>query len=81
MADIKMNRRTFVGAATVAAAALGMGAVSAFADEAEEAAADEATDEAAAGGDYDIVVVGMGGAGMCAALAAKEAGVVNIIIL
>ena len=81
MADIKMNRRTFVGAATVAAAALGMGAVSAFADEAEDAATDEAADGAAAGGDYDIVVVGMGGAGMCAALAAKEAGVEKIIIL
>lgn len=68
---IEMNRRSFVGAAAVAAAALGTGAVSAFAAEGS-AAADAA---------YDIVVVGMGGAGMCAALAAKEAGAEKVVIL
>ena len=73
-----MNRRSFVAGATAAVAALGMGAVSALAEEGASSAADEG---AAAGGEYDIVVVGMGGAGMCSALAAKEAGVEKVIIL
>ena len=69
MAQIKMNRRTFMTASATAAAACAMGAGVALAD------------ESAAAGDYDIVVVGMGGAGMCAAIAAKEAGAENIVIL
>lgn len=70
---VEMNRRSFVGAAALAAAALGTGAVSALAS--ESAAADAATDG------YDVVIVGMGGAGMCAAVAAKEAGAEKVIIL
>ena len=66
MAQITMNRRSFLAAA--AATAL-VPTAAAFAE------------EAPAGGDYDIVVVGMGGAGMCAALAASEAGVEKIVIL
>ena len=66
MAQITMNRRSFLAAA--AATAL-VPTAAAFAE------------EAPTGGDYDIVVVGMGGAGMCAALAASEAGVEKIVIL
>ena len=78
MSQLSMNRRSFVAGATAAVAALGMGAVSALAEEGASSAADE---DAATGGEYDIVVVGMGGAGMCAALAAKEAGVEKVVIL
>ena len=77
MAEIKMNRRSFLAAA--AATAIAGGAAAALADEAKKD--DAAASGAPAGGDYDIVVVGMGGAGMCAALAASEAGVEKIAIL
>ncbi len=69
MADIKMNRRSFLAAGAAATAVCAMGAGVALAD------------EAATGGDYDIVVLGMGGAGMCAAIAAKEAGAEKVALL
>ncbi len=69
MADIKMNRRSFLAAGAAATAVCAMGAGVALAD------------EAPAGGDYDIVVLGMGGAGMCAAIAAKEAGAEKVALL
>ncbi len=69
MADIKMNRRSFLAAGAAATAVCAMGAGVALAD------------ETAAGGDYDIVVLGMGGAGMCAAIAAKEAGAEKVALL
>ena len=68
-----MNRRAFLSAGAAGVAATAAAALGGFAGVAvaEEAAAEQ----------YDIVVVGMGGAGMCAALAAKEAGVEKIVIL
>lgn len=71
----EMNRRSFLTTAAVTAgvAAMGAGTV---------ALADEAAEEAPAeGGDYDVVVIGMGGAGMCASIAAKEAGVEKVALL
>lgn len=64
-----LNRRQFVaaGAAASAIAALGVGV--AFADEAPAVA-----------GSYDVIVLGAGGAGMCAAIAAKEAGAENVVV-
>ncbi len=70
--ELGLDRRQFVaGAAALASSAMLSDVVTAFADD----------EVAPAGGDYDLVIVGMGGAGMCAALAAKEAGVENIVIL
>ena len=63
---MELTRRSFI--ATAAASALVASAGIAVADE-------------AAGLDYDIVVVGMGGAGMCAAISAKEAGAERVAIL
>ena len=65
-----MNRRQFVSASAgvAAMAALGAGAVAASAD------------EAAPAGEYDVIVLGAGGAGMCAAIAAKEAGAESVVI-
>lgn len=71
-----ISRRGFVAAASAAAVALGAGVMSAQAKESESA------DTAAAqGGDYDVVVLGMGGAGMCAAISAKESGAEKVAIL
>ena len=80
---IELDRRSFVGAAAVAAAALGTGAASAFAAEsaAKDAKASAKEDGAVATKTYDVVVVGQGGAGMCAAIAAKEAGAEKVVIL
>lgn len=79
MLKTQMDRRSFM-AASGAAVALGLAMGSrAFASESGSKDAKDAS--AASGTDYDIVVVGMGGAGMCAALAAKEAGVENVVIL
>lgn len=71
MAELQMNRRDFLaaGAAAATLAAWGIGGASAN-------AAETATEA-----DYDIVVVGMGGAGMCAAVAAKEAGAGKVLII
>jgi fumarate reductase flavoprotein subunit len=77
--DRSMDRRTFVAAASTAALALGAGALSARASESADTS--DTAESTPAGGDYDIVVIGMGGAGMCAAIAAKEAGVDKIVIL
>ncbi len=68
--SISMNRRQFVSATAAAAAftALGAGAGAAAADEAPVA------------GEYDVIVLGAGGAGMCAAIAAKEAGAESVVI-
>ncbi len=64
--SISLNRRQFVGTAAAAAAVSALGVGSAMA---EEAAAS-----------YDVIVLGAGGAGMCAAIAAKEAGAENVVI-
>ena len=77
MSNQNISRRGFVTAAGAAAVALGAGAIAAQAKEGSSAA-DAAVAE---GGDYDIVVLGMGGAGMCAAIAAKEEGVQKVAIL
>ena len=78
---MEMDRRSFVGAAAAAGMALSAGAVSAFASEKAFSAKDA---KASAAGDvkkYDIVVLGMGGAGMCAAISAKEAGAASVALL
>ncbi len=85
MSETTLSRRSLIKGAALGAAALFTGSMfsgvtSAFADDAT-APADDTTAAAPAGGDYDIVIVGMGGAGMCAALAAKEAGIDNLVIL
>ena len=80
MTDMKMNRRSFLAAAGAAAVALGAGALGAQASEKTSAAADSAG-AVAKGGDYDVVVLGMGGAGMCSALSAKESGAERVAIL
>ena len=69
MAQHNINRRNFFTAAGATAALAALGAAPVFASEAQNTA------------DYDIVVVGMGGAGMCAALAAKEAGAEKVLII
>ncbi len=53
--SLTMNRRQFVSAAAAGAALAGLGATAALADEAPVA------------GSYDVIVLGAGGAGMCAA--------------
>ena len=63
---LAISRRQFVSTAACAMAALGASA----------AVADEATPA----GSYDVIVLGAGGAGMCAAIAAKEAGAQNVVI-
>lgn len=70
--SVTMNRRTFVSAASAAALVGAMGASAAFATEIDTPAES-----------YDLVVVGMGGAGMCAAIAGCEAGIPaeNILIV
>ena len=70
--SVTMNRRTFVSAASAAALVGAMGASAAFATEIDTPA-----------DSYDLVVVGMGGAGMCAAIAGCEAGIPaeNILIV
>lgn len=80
-----LSRRSFVAGAA-AAAALSAGAVSALASEAADkkakssAKADSAA-SAEVAGEYDVVVVGEGGAGMCAAIAAIEEGAKKVVIL
>ena len=67
---VSLNRRQFVSAAAglAAAATLGAGASVALADETSVA------------GEYDVIVLGAGGAGMCAAIAAKEAGAESVVV-
>lgn len=63
-----MNRRQFVTAGAVATAAASvLGAGTALAD-------DAVVDS------YDVIVLGAGGAGMCAAIAAKEAGAQRVVL-
>ena len=68
--SVSLNRRQFV---TVSA---GMAAVTALSAGSAVASADEAP----VAGEYDVIVLGAGGAGMCAAIAAKEAGAENVVI-
>ena len=63
---MELTRRSFIASAA-AAGTLAATASFAFADEAAL--------------DYDVVVVGMGGSGMCAAISAKEAGAERVAIL
>jgi fumarate reductase flavoprotein subunit len=65
-----LNRRQFVGAAAALGAVGTLGA----------AAGAALADEVPAVGAYDVIVLGAGGAGMCAAIAAKEAGAQDVII-
>ncbi len=69
---VSMNRRSFVSAAAAATLVGALGSSAALATEIDTPAES-----------YDLVVVGMGGAGMCAAIAAFEAGVPaeNILIV
>ena len=69
---ISMNRRSFVSAAAAATLVGALGSTAAFAAEIDKPAES-----------YDLIVVGMGGAGMCAAIAAFEAGIPaeNILIV
>ena len=86
MSQSDMSRRSFISGASVAAAAMGMTAIAGnvFADEGGVAATEvspaydyaKTVEEVA---DYsqletDVLVVGGGGAGICAALAAAENG-------
>lgn len=66
--SLAMNRRQFVAAGTAAATVAVLGASAALAD------------EAAVAGSYDVIVLGAGGAGMCAAIAAKEAGAESVVV-
>ena len=69
MAAATITRRNLVkGAALGTAAVAALGSTAAVADEAAAPAGVEFADE------YDVVVLGMGGAGMCAAIAAYEEG-------
>ena len=69
MAAATLTRRNLVkGAALGTAAVAALGSTAAVADEAAAPAGVEFADE------YDVVVLGMGGAGMCAAIAAYEEG-------
>ena len=69
MAAATITRRNLVKGAALGTAAIGaMSAATALADEAAAPAGVEFADE------YDVVVLGMGGAGMCAAIAAYEEG-------
>ena len=91
MSQSDMSRRSFISGASVAAAAMGMAAIAGnvFADEGGVAATEvppaydyaKTVEEVA---DYsqletDVLVVGGGGAGICAALAAAENGA-NVIL-
>ena len=68
MKSTTISRRNLVKGAAMGAAAMGaMGAAAALADEAAPAGVEFAEE-------YDVVVLGMGGAGMCAAIAAYEEG-------
>ena len=71
-----MSRRTFALAAAGAALAAGAGALTAGAAEKSSAAADAPADAS-----YDVVVLGMGGAGMCAAISARESGAKKVALL
>lgn len=66
--SLAMNRRQFVAAGAAAAAVAALGASAAVAD------------EAAVAGSHDVIVLGAGGAGMCAAIAAKEAGAGSVVV-
>ena len=66
--SLAMNRRQFVAAGAAAAAVAALGASAAVAD------------EAAVAGSHDVIVLGAGGAGMCAAIAAKEAGAESVVV-
>ena len=69
MKNSSISRRNLVKGAALGTAAIGaMSAATALADEAAAPAGVEFADE------YDVVVLGMGGAGMCAAIAAYEEG-------
>lgn len=70
---MQISRRNFVaGAATVGAmAAFGMAGCSSKGNDKAESKAEE----------YDIVIVGAGGAGMSAAIAAHDAGVEKVVVL
>ena len=70
-----MTRRSFVVgmSATAIASMLGLSACGAPSTAGDSS---NATAE-----DYDIVIVGAGGAGMCAAIAAFDAGIKNLVIL
>lgn len=70
---MQISRRNFVaGAATVGAmAAFGMAGCSSKGSGKAESKAEE----------YDIVIVGAGGAGMSAAIAAHDAGVEKVVVL
>lgn len=65
----KLSRRSFVAAAA-GAVALGAAGLTA-----------QAAEEAPAGSDYDVVIVGMGGAGMTAAISAVEAGAEKVALI
>lgn len=75
MDQSNVSRRVFLGGvATAGIAALGTGAAAALADEAQAGAEPQWTHEA------DVVVVGMGGAGDAAAVAALENGA-SVVVL
>jgi fumarate reductase flavoprotein subunit len=86
-AGAPVSRRALVAGIAAAAALAGANGLVAHAHAAEAGKVGSSADGAAASGsaagdgEYDIVVVGMGGAGMCAAIAAKEAGAERIVIL
>ena len=68
MAAATITRRNLVkGAALGTAAVAALGSTAALADETAPAGVEFAEE-------YDVVVLGMGGAGMCAAIAAYEEG-------
>ena len=74
MSEKKLSRRDFLKGSAAAAAALAAGTLvgsSALAAESEEISWDR---------EYDVVIAGAGGTGVCAAAAAKEAGAEKVIV-
>ncbi len=77
--NARTTRRNFIAGAGVAAAALSAGAGLALADEAGTASGCTFADTVAWDGEYDVVVMGMGFAGMTAALAAARTGAATLV--
>ncbi len=71
---IALNRRQLV------AASAGMFAACALGADMGAGALAASAGEAPVAGSYDVIVLGAGGAGMCAAIAAKEAGAGSVVI-
>ncbi|MBS5451224.1 MAG: FAD-dependent oxidoreductase [Coriobacteriia bacterium] len=70
----ELTRRTFVGTGALGLAAVAAGSMAMTAQAAESSAAKDVADA------YDVIVVGAGGSGLCAALEACDAGA-SVLVL